>query len=126
MLIVIEQYFCTSYSLARGIGFVEVDAGGRGAQGLEHRCPERADGHTDFQVAEVVRAVDGAVAGRNLPEAAIPDVVHHEQALAIDFLADMGAQFAIHCLPDAGVVGKRKSHAADGGGGHQRGQDQAG
>ncbi|KAG1220383.1 hypothetical protein G6F68_021215 [Rhizopus microsporus] len=38
----------------------------------------------------------------------------------------MGAQFALHCLPDAGVVGKRKSHAADGGGGPQRGQDQAG
>jgi len=58
------------------------------------------------------------------PESVVPDLVHHDEIGFGDFAANIGAEIAVHRLPDRVVIGERKADAVDRRGRNQRGEDQ--
>ena len=110
--------------LQRGVNFAEIDRGGRCIERLEHRGPERRHRHADLEALEVFRAVDRLGRRRGLAEAVVPDLVHDNEIGLGDLATDMGAQAAVHGLPDRVVVRERKADAADRRCRHQRRQNQ--
>ena len=50
---------------------------------------------------QIVGRVDRLGRGRRLAEAVVPDLVHRDEADLGDLLAHVGAELAVHRLPDA-------------------------
>ena len=91
--------------LQRRIDLVEVDAGRRGAERLEHRGPQRADGHAeDLEALEVVGPVDRMRARGDLAVAVVPHVVERGQPGLGDRGAHRSAERAVHRGPHLAVV----------------------
>ena len=112
--------------LQRRIDFAEIDRGGRGVERLEHRGPQRRHRHADLEALVVVGAVDRLGRGRGLTKPVVPDLVHHLEPGLVDLAAHIGAEIAVHGLPDRRVIREREADAVDRGRRHQRRQDQAG
>ena len=111
--------------LQRGIDLGEVDAGGRRAEGLVHRSPQRAHRNADLEACQILGRDDGLAARCRLAETVIPDFIHGDETRLADLAAHIGAEVAVHRLPHRVVVGEGKADAVDRGDRHQRRQDQA-
>src|ERR1700760_2694034 len=93
--------------------FVKNERGGGGIERLEHRGPQRRYGHTDLEAFVVAGASDRLGRGRGLAEAVVPNLLERNDVGLGYFLPNVGAEIAVHGLPDRGIIRERKTHSID-------------
>ena len=111
--------------LQRGVDLAELQARRRGAERLEHRDAERAHRHADLEARPCPWRVSIGLLLVVIWRKPLSHIFSNacRPTLAMRG-ADVGAERAVHGLPDLIVVGEREAHGVDRRDRHQRRDDQ--